>query len=73
MNELVGFMMTLEVAEDFYRRCIARNAHSEAERMVILNEIVNELMAIKLTKQDLKRQLKGKKILHVKRSDNESR
>ena len=65
-----GFLMTPEICEDFFRRCIARGAKTEAEKVLILNEIVNELTAIKLNEKDLKRYLKGKKVLHIKRSKN---
>lgn len=66
-----GFRMDLETAEEFYRRCIAREAKTEEERYMILNELVYELRAIKLNEQDLKNNLRGKKILRIK-GDNQS-
>jgi hypothetical protein len=62
-----GFMMTPEVAEDFFRRCIARGAETEKERIAILQEIVMELRAIKLNEQDIKNQIRNKKVLHIKK------
>lgn len=34
--------MTLEVAEEFYRRCAAKNAVTRAEREAVLFELANE-------------------------------
>ncbi len=63
-----GFRMDLDTLEEFYTRCMARNANTEAERLAIMRELVGELRAIKLNEKDIKNQLRGKKVLHVKRS-----
>lgn len=63
-----GFRMNLDTAEEFYLRCMARKAVTEEERLAILRELVQELRAVKLNEKDLKRQLRGKKVLVVKKS-----
>ena len=60
-------MMTPEVAEDFFRRCLARGAETEKERIAILQEIVVELRAVKLNEKDIRNQLRNKKVLHIKK------
>jgi len=59
--------MTPEVAEDFFRRCLARGAETEKERIAILQEIVVELRAVKLNEKDIRNQLRNKKVLHIKK------
>lgn len=60
--------MNLDTLEEFYTRCAARNAVTEAERLVIMRELVEELRVIKLNEKDITNRLRGKKVLHVKRS-----
>jgi len=58
--------MNLETAEEFFRRCLARKATTEQERLVILKELQQELRVIKLNERDLQNQLRGKKVLRIK-------
>lgn len=66
-NEIIGFRMNLDTAEEFYKRCIEREAVTDKEKIAVLKELVTELRAIKLSEQDLKRQIKGKRILRIKK------
>jgi hypothetical protein len=62
-----GFRMNVDTAEEFFLRCVARKATTEKERLAILNELVQELRTVRLNEKDLKRQLRGKKVIVVKR------
>lgn len=37
-----GFIMTVDVAEEFYRRCLEREAVTELEKIKILDELARE-------------------------------
>jgi hypothetical protein len=67
LDNPIGFRLDLDSTEEFFRRCIARKADTIEERMMILNELVYELRALKLNEEDLKKLTKGKKIMHVKK------
>lgn len=73
MKEPVGFMMNVDIAEKFFLRCIEREAVTKEEKIAILQELVKDLSALKLTEEDLKKQLKGKKVLVVKKGDKHDR
>ena len=60
-----GFCMNLETAEEFYSRCLARNAVTEKERVAILKELVAELRAVKLNEKDISNRLRGKNVLRI--------
>lgn len=62
-----AFVMDLAAAEEFYQRCIDRNAVTEEERIQIMNELVHE-HNIKILKNEeqLAKELAGKKVLNVK-------
>ena len=62
-----GFLLNLDTVEEFFTRCATRNAITEKDRVAILKELVTELRAIKLNEKDLKNQLRGKKVLVVKK------
>jgi hypothetical protein len=62
-----GFRMDLDTAEEFFKRCTEREAVTETERIAILRELVQELRAIKLNETDMQRQLRGKKVLRIKK------
>jgi len=59
--------MDLETAEEFYRRCTERNAVSESQRIAILKELVKELRVIRLNEKDIQNQVRGKKVLEIRR------
>jgi hypothetical protein len=60
-----GFQMDLATAEEFFIRCLTRKSDTEAERIEILKELVAELRAVKLNEKDLKRRVRGKKVLGI--------
>jgi hypothetical protein len=60
-----GFRMNLDTVEEFFKRCETRMAKTEKERLAILRELVKELRVVKLNETDLKRQLRGKKVLKI--------
>jgi len=66
MTEPIGFRMNLDTAEAFYKRCIERKAESREERMKVLEELVAEMRALKVTEEDIAMLSKGKKILRIK-------
>lgn len=70
-----GFQMNVDTAEEFFKRCIDRKASTEAQRVAILEELVNELRAIRLNEKDIANQLRNKKVLKVdprrKQGDNQ--
>lgn len=67
-----GFMMSLDDAEEFFKRCAEAKANTHAERMAIMNQLLHE-RNIKILNQDrIKKVLTTKKALyiHTKRGDN---
>ena len=60
-----GFQMDVDTAEEFFKRCEARGAVTREERTVILKKLVHELRAIKLNDKDIKKRLRGKKVLKI--------
>jgi hypothetical protein len=64
-DDTAGFRLDVDSLEEFFLRCIARKAETREERMIVLKELVYELRAIKLTGQDVKRMMKGKKVLKI--------
>lgn len=64
-----GFVMTLEVAEKFYKRCGEQKATTEAERLAILKELIHE-ENIKILKDEnaIKKELDGKRISIIRRA-----
>ena len=61
-----AYRLTLEAAEEFYKRCAERRAITEPERVAILDELMHELRAIKLNEKDIENQIRGKNVLHIK-------
>lgn len=66
MKKTVGFLTNIGVAEEFFKRCLEREAVTEEERNKILLELVAELKAVKLTEEDVTKQVRNKKVLIVK-------
>jgi hypothetical protein len=60
-----GFRMNLDTAEEFFLRCMAKKATTVTERLAILEELKRELRVVKLDEKDMKRQIRGKKVLRV--------
>lgn len=67
MNEIIGFQLTLDLLEEFYRRCIETGAETKEAKIKILKE----LKAVGLNETDLKRRIKGKKVLTIKHSNED--
>ncbi len=62
-----GFLMTLEIAEKFYKCCLEKEAITEEERLKVMNELIHEEKIKILKEQQIKDLVKGKKVLHVKK------
>lgn len=71
MSEIIGFRLTLDTAEEFFKRCMERKAETKAERIAILEELKAECLGIAVTEKDLSLLLKGKKVLEIKRREDE--
>lgn len=65
----IGFMMTLEVAEEFFNRCIMKEAITKEERLQVLKELVKEKQAKELNNAEFNDVLLNKKILVVKKNE----
>ncbi len=66
---LGGFIMTADVACQFFQRCIEREAIKPEERMAILKELVEEHKAKALSVDEIKETVKDKTVLQVKRAN----
>lgn len=62
-----AFLTNAAFAEEFFLRCMERKADTIEEREQIMEDLVKELKAIRMTDTDLHRYLKNKRVLHVKR------
>lgn len=60
-----GFMMSLDVAEKFYKRCAERNAKTIEERLLIMNELLHEENIRILDEKGLKNTLKDKNVAAI--------
>lgn len=67
MKPTAGFLMNADTAYEFFLRCEKRNALSHEDRMKVLKELQQEFRTVALNEEDLTRQVKGKKILRIKR------
>jgi hypothetical protein len=65
MKEHEGFVMTADVAMEFYEMCIEKKAETLEERTALLREFVKNKQAQYV--RDVKGSIKGKKIGVVKR------
>jgi hypothetical protein len=61
-----GFMMNLDVAEQFFKRCAEAKAETKAERLAIMAQLIHEENVKILDEKGLKKTLAGKKVLRVK-------
>jgi hypothetical protein len=63
-----GFLMSVEIAEKFYTRCLEREAVTEKERIQILEELVEEESGKirSISEEGLKATMHGKNVLVVK-------
>lgn len=66
MNPPIGFLMTVDQALEFYKRCEERKAVSYEERMLILEEMQKERRVFPQTEEQLAKRMKGKRVLKVK-------
>lgn len=73
MKPIVGFQLNLEMAEEFFLRCMDRKANTLPEREAILRELVKEYKAIGLNEDDLRRKLSAKRVMRIKSKDNKNR
>lgn len=63
-----GFLMTLEVAEKFYKRCAEKEAVTLEERLKIMHELIHEENIRIMNEKQLKEELIDKKALVIKKS-----
>lgn len=63
-----GFIMSVEIAEKFYTRCLEREAVTEKERIQILEELVKEESGKirPISEEGVKAIVDGKNVLVVK-------
>lgn len=66
-NDYVGFLTNAEFAEEFFKRCGELKEDTRDSRTALWQEMVRELKAISMTKQDLTRYMKNKRILQIKK------
>jgi len=60
-----GYRLDVDTAEEFFNRCAKRGAVTEAERVAVLEELVQELRAIRLNEKDIENQTRGKNVLKI--------
>ena len=60
-----GFMMSVEIAEKFFQRCVDREATTVEERMKIMNELLHEEKIRIVKENQIKDICNGKKVLFV--------
>jgi hypothetical protein len=65
-GEKMNFLLTLDTAEEFWGRCLKRNACTYEERIVIMEEMMAERKAFKQTDEQIRKRLTGKKVLRIK-------
>jgi hypothetical protein len=70
-DDQIGFRLTPENAEEFFKRCIDRNAETLEAKMAIMEELIKELRALYLNPQDLRRIVRNKRILVIKPESEE--
>ena len=62
-----GFMMNLETAEKFYKRCAELGAVTEDERLSVMYDLIHEENVKILDEKGLAKALAGKKALIVRK------
>jgi hypothetical protein len=68
-DEIEGFMMNADTAEEYFKRCIIKSAKTEEERVAILRELQKELRVVRMNETDLVRRLRNSKIVRIKQGD----
>lgn len=67
MSEVKGFLMSLEVAERFFKICAEKQLDTREERIKLMNELIHE-ENIRILKEDQIRKLvKGRKVIVAKK------
>lgn len=61
----MSYLTTLDQAEEFFKRCMERNADSREARMKILEEMATERRVFALSEEALHKRLNGRRILKV--------
>ena len=62
-----GYLMSLEVAEKFFKRCAERQAETLKARMEIMLELIHEENVQIIKQEQMEALAKDKKVLFVKR------
>lgn len=68
-----GFITTAEFAEEFFRRCIEKEAVTMEERLKIMNDMKAERKVFPQTKEQIAKRVNGKNVLVVKKSQDSKR
>lgn len=68
-----SWLLTPAMAEEFFLRCLKKEANTKVERISILKELVFESKAKELTKSETEDKIRNKKVLIIKnkRKNNE--
>ena len=64
-----GFLTTLEQAEEFFNRCLKKEAITLEERLAILKEMQKERRVFEQTEEQLKKRMEGKNVLKIKKNE----
>lgn len=70
MTEPIGYLSNVEFMEEFFKRVQKLPIDNRETRTQLLEDMVKEAKAIRMTETDLKRYIKGKKVLVVKKEKN---
>ncbi len=64
---MANFLLTVDQAIEFYKRCAEAKAETLEERLVIMKQMTEERRAFIQTTEQLEKRLKGKKVLQIKK------
>lgn len=67
-----GFLMTLDQALEFYKRCEELKADTKEKRLDVLIQMSKEHRAFPQTAEQLKKRIEGKNVLRVKYTPGEN-
>lgn len=65
-DTVAGFLTTLEQAEEFFKRCLDKEAVTLPERLAILEQMQKERRVFAQSEKQLEARLNGKNVLRVK-------
>lgn len=65
-----GFLMSVEIAEKFFKRCAELEANTLEERMTIMNRLIHEENIQIIKENQMKAITKDKTVLFVRKKGN---